>query len=155
MPSHRSAPSATDAGTPSPTLLTFTPANWTAPQTVTVTGGDDLSIDGDQPYSIVLGAATSGDLAYNGFTPVDVGVTNDDNDSGVDIVDDTFVTFAIDASDLSAVRFLVNGTQVMTLDMDQVAANTLVQPIVAIQRDAGTEAEVLTIDYIHCTWERT
>jgi len=68
-------------GTPSTTGLTFTPANWNAPQTVTVTGVDDLIADGAQPYSIVIGAAASGDATYLGMNPSDVSLTNTDNDT--------------------------------------------------------------------------
>ena len=87
----------------------------------------------------------------------DDGTTDDDdNDSGIDLVDDTFVVFEIDCSDLSAVKFYVDGVPASSdLDMSALSANTLVQPIVAIQRDAGTEQEVLTLDYIRVTWERT
>ena len=38
-------------GSPSPASLTFTPVNWNAPQTVTVTGVDDLVADGDASYT--------------------------------------------------------------------------------------------------------
>ena len=47
--------------------LTFTAANWNAPQTVTVTGVDDAVADGNQPYTHRHGAATSTDAAYNGL----------------------------------------------------------------------------------------
>ncbi len=38
----------TTEGTVTPAMLTFTTANWNAPQTVTVTGVDDTERDGDQ-----------------------------------------------------------------------------------------------------------
>jgi hypothetical protein len=75
------ASSDTTEGTVSTSLLTFTPVNWNAPQTVTVTGQDDFIADGNQPYTIVLGAATSADAGYNGRDPQDVSATNLDNDS--------------------------------------------------------------------------
>jgi hypothetical protein len=68
-------------GAVSPPDLTFTPANWNAPQTVTITGVDDFIADGGQPYTIVIGAAISGDAGYSGVNPSDVAVTNADNDS--------------------------------------------------------------------------
>jgi len=71
----------TDEGTVSPGSLTFTSANWNAPQTVTVTGVDDFVQDGDQPYTIVTAAVVSGDIDYDGVDPDDVSVTNTDNDS--------------------------------------------------------------------------
>ena len=50
-------------------------------QTVTVTGVDDLIVDGNILYTIIIGAATSSDLSYNGLNPADVGLTNLDNDA--------------------------------------------------------------------------
>ncbi|WP_020467890.1 beta strand repeat-containing protein, partial [Zavarzinella formosa] len=71
----------TGEGTADKTFLTFTPANWNVPQTVTVTGIDDQVADGNQAYSIILGAATSTDPNYNGLDPTDVSLTNLDNDT--------------------------------------------------------------------------
>ncbi|WP_029630673.1 DUF4347 domain-containing protein, partial [Zavarzinella formosa] len=71
----------TGEGTASVTQVTFTPANWNIPQTVIVTGVDDQVQDGDQPYTIILGAATSADPVYNGLDPADVPLTNLDNDT--------------------------------------------------------------------------
>jgi len=68
-------------GTVSPSSVTFTPVNWSAPQTVTVTGVDDAIADGNQVYSIVTAPAMSADASYNGMNPPDVSVTNTDNDS--------------------------------------------------------------------------
>ena len=70
----------TTEGTVSPASLTFTSANWNIPQTVTVTGVDDLLVDGDIAFQIVTAAADSTDAGYNGLNAVDVGVTNNDND---------------------------------------------------------------------------
>jgi len=50
------------------TFLTFTAANWNIAQSVIVTGVDDPIVDGDQPYSIVLGPAVSLDPSYLGAT---------------------------------------------------------------------------------------
>lgn len=71
----------------SPSTLTFTPDNWSMPQTVTVTGVDDPVDDGDIAYTIVTAAATSTDPAYNGKNALDVAVTNIDNDTVGILVD--------------------------------------------------------------------
>ncbi|MFO0837235.1 MAG: Calx-beta domain-containing protein [Phycisphaerae bacterium] len=68
-------------GVVAPVTLTFTPANWNTPQTVTVTGVDDALVDGDVLYTIVTAPAASSDPSYNGLNPSDVSVTNIDNDS--------------------------------------------------------------------------
>ncbi|HQL79491.1 MAG TPA: DNRLRE domain-containing protein [Verrucomicrobiota bacterium] len=75
------ASSDTTEGTVEPASLTFTSLNWSNAQTVTITGVDDAVIDGDIAYTIVTGAATSTDPAYNGLDALDVGVVNLDNDA--------------------------------------------------------------------------
>ncbi|MEZ5217402.1 MAG: SdrD B-like domain-containing protein [Ilumatobacteraceae bacterium] len=66
-------------GTASMTSLTFDTTNWQVAQTVTVTGVDDSDLDGAQPYTIVLGAATGG--GYDGIDPTDVSVINVDDEA--------------------------------------------------------------------------
>jgi large repetitive protein len=61
-------------GSVSPASLVFNNANWNAPQTVTVTGVDDSTVDGNITYTIVTGPASSADLVYNGRAIVDVTV---------------------------------------------------------------------------------
>jgi hypothetical protein len=68
-------------GTVSPSQVAFTPANWSAPQTVTIKGVNDDVADGNQTYRVVLGAAMSNDAKYNGLDVADPTVTNLDNDS--------------------------------------------------------------------------
>ena len=46
----------TTEGQVSPPSVTFTPSDWSIPQTVTVTGIDDGDADGDQSYLVVLRA---------------------------------------------------------------------------------------------------
>ena len=75
----------TTEGAAAPTPLRFTSLNWNTPQTVTVTGADDILDDGDIAYTIVT-TATSADTIYNGITAADVAVTNTDNDaSGITV----------------------------------------------------------------------
>ena len=68
-------------GTVSTASLTFTSKNWRTPQTVTVTGVDDDTDDGDQRYTVVLAAAVSTDANYRGHDPDDVSATNADNET--------------------------------------------------------------------------
>ena len=71
----------TTEGTVSLASLIFTPANWNTPQEVTVIGQNDDVVDGDQDLSIVTAATVSTDISYQGFDPVDVAVTNRDDDA--------------------------------------------------------------------------
>jgi hypothetical protein len=61
-------------------LLTFTALNWNIPQTITVTGVDDLIADGLINYSLINGVASSTDDNYDGRNPADVDALNTDND---------------------------------------------------------------------------
>lgn len=65
-------------GAVSTPLLTFTPADWNQPQTVTVTGQPDAVVDGNVAYTIDLGPSTSLDPSYNGLPTKSVAVTNFD-----------------------------------------------------------------------------
>lgn len=80
-------------GTVSPSSLTFTPANWNTPQTVTVTGVDDTLDDGDVVYSVVIAAAVTTDPDYNEADPADLSVTNIDNDgAGITVTPNSGLT---------------------------------------------------------------
>lgn len=65
----------------SASLLTFSSDNWSAPQTVTVLGVDDLLADGNEAYTIITAQAGSTDPEYNELDAEDVSVLNIDNDS--------------------------------------------------------------------------
>jgi hypothetical protein len=70
----------TTEGTVGPASLTFTPANWNTPKTVTVKGVDDTVADGNIAYKIITGAAGGADAAYNGLAVAGVTVVNNDNE---------------------------------------------------------------------------
>lgn len=59
----------------------FTPDDWDIPQLVSVRGEDDDTLDGDQPFSVYISAATSGDVQYHGLRTVPVSLVNADNDA--------------------------------------------------------------------------
>ena len=67
--------------------LVFDPATWSTVKVVTITGVDDMVIDGDQHYVIELASVVSDDTDYNGMDPQDVTVTNTDNDAAAIVVD--------------------------------------------------------------------
>ncbi|MCB1319121.1 MAG: hypothetical protein KDK34_02645, partial [Leptospiraceae bacterium] len=74
----------TGEGTVSPSTLVFNSINWSTPQTVTITGQDDAVVDGNQNFSIDLGAAQSEDTGYSGRSVGVVSAQNvDDENSGV------------------------------------------------------------------------
>jgi hypothetical protein len=64
----------------STSTLVFTSQNWNVPQTVVVTGVDDLVIDGNQTFQILTSPLISSDSRFNGVNPIDLTITNIDND---------------------------------------------------------------------------
>lgn len=70
-------------GTVMPASVAFNAGNYNVPQTVTVTGVNDVAapmVDGNIAYSAVTAAAISNDPAYSGLDASDVMVINNDND---------------------------------------------------------------------------
>jgi len=68
-------------GTVTPAQVVFTSLNWMAPQVVTVTGENDDSVDGNQPYLVVTAPAKSEDPDYADFDAPDAEVLNIDDDT--------------------------------------------------------------------------
>ncbi len=93
-------------GTVAPDHLTFTADNWSAPQTVTVTGVNDQVAGGDRPYQITVGPTTSDDQAYAKLPLQTVNVSNQDNDrAGLTVA----LASGIDPSDTTRLRTSENG----------------------------------------------
>ncbi|CAN0485115.1 unnamed protein product, partial [Discosporangium mesarthrocarpum] len=71
----------TDEATVSPATLTFTMANWNAPQVVTVTGQNDDVDDGDQTTTVTLAIdQDNSDNAFDSVADQTVSVTTVDDD---------------------------------------------------------------------------
>jgi len=84
----------------------------------------------------------------------DDGTTDDDdNDTGIDLVDNTYLILNIWIESASLVRFYVDGVLVGTGDLTDADGNAI-QVFVEMQRDAGTEVEALVVDYIHVAYPR-
>lgn len=68
--------------TVSPAQVTFTDGNYNSPQTITVTGVNDFSTDGNQVVNITFTSnATSSDDYYDSVFSESVAVTNEDDDN--------------------------------------------------------------------------
>lgn len=67
--------------TVAPPSITFTSANWAAPQTVTLTGVDDQDVDGPIEVTIVTAVTSAGDSRYNNIDLSDIRVINNDNET--------------------------------------------------------------------------
>ena len=83
-------------------VLTFTTANWDMAQTVTVTGTDDSTAEGDETVTLAHAIASTDDSAYDALSDVSVTVTVQDNDSvGVSINPTTLTVAEGDATGVS------------------------------------------------------
>ena len=88
----------------------------------------------------------------------DAATDNDDNDTSVDWTTGTFHIYKIDMSDTSNVRFFVDGTECVlpeAIDVSGMVAGDLLQPIIELQKDAGTVQHSVDVDYISVLWERS
>jgi len=83
----------------SPSILTFTPANWNSTQTVTVTGADDDIIDGEQSYTVSL-LVTNGDGIFDGVSESLAGLNADNDAAGIEL-SQTSITTSEDGTDAS------------------------------------------------------
>lgn len=106
----------TTEGTASPSTVSFNAANWSVPQTVTVTGVDDAIDDGDQAYSVLLTAA-SADSKYSGQSD-SVGLTNTDNDTaGITLVTSGLSTSEAGGTTSFTVALTSEPTQTVTVNV--------------------------------------
>ena len=147
----------------------------------------DSAFDASSVYEVIVGMATAGSAvsasaaAFDGFADnvgfrlgggaqstnsifleSDDGTTdNDDKDSGIDFTSGTYHTYKIDMTDISNVKFYVDGVSANngnTFDMSAIAATDYLEPYILFARtsDGGTErAHSLDIDYVKCTWKRS
>jgi hypothetical protein len=87
----------------------------------------------------------------------DDGTTDtDDRDTTLDYVKNTYMLLKIDMTDLTKIKFYVNGVQASTtLSAPLLSAATLLQPIFCYQRDAGSEINQLKVDWYRVYSGRT
>lgn len=132
------AVSSSDEGeaTVAPATLTFTPDNWNSTKTLQVTGVDDFAADGDQPFLVVFGAATSTDPDYAGLNPRDVPGVNEDKDSpGLAIAPGITLTVSEDGE--------VTDSLAVALDSAP-SANVVVSVVVSDPSEAAVDLPQLT-----------
>ncbi len=70
------ASSSSQAATTSAAALTFTPANWDVPQSITVTGVHNAASDRNQSYQVSVGPLSGGDGSFAGLTLPSVSLAN-------------------------------------------------------------------------------
>jgi len=131
----------TTEGTVTPNSLVFTSGNWNTPQTVTVTGVDDLIDDGNVAYLIRLDAITSTDSNYNGLNPSDVNLTNVDNDTA------GFIT----ATPSGNVTTEAGGTATVTVRLASEPTANVVIPISSSDTTEGS-VTVTSLTFTPANW---
>jgi len=122
-------------GTIDQNTLLFTDLDWNVPQTVTVTGQDDVDQDGDIIYSItievnnsiIIPPFTTDTTGYAGLDPDDVSVTNEDDD-----------TPGINVSAISGNTTEAGGTATFTVVLESVPTDDVTVALSSDNTDEGT-----------------
>ncbi len=112
------------------TQLTFTTSNWNQPQTVTVTGVDDILVDGLQPSNIVVSGDSSSHPAWITVSDAVISRTTDDD----------IAAFTVTPSNTSSV------SESGTTDTYEVVLNAAPVNEVFIRSVSGDTGEVLILN---------
>lgn len=93
----------------------------------------------------------------NIYVEGDDNVTNtDDVDTTYDYADNVFMMLKIDMTDLTKVKFYVDGKLVpTTVSVSALVAANVLQPIFCYQRDAANEINLLEVDWYRVSYSRT
>lgn len=73
---------------------------------------------------------------------------NDLQSTGFTMTADTYAMFTIDLTDPAHVKFKINDDVALTLAASAFSTSMLLQPFIAIQKDSGTGAQSLTVDWV-------
>jgi hypothetical protein len=113
-----------DEGILSTSTLIFTPDSWNIPQTVVITGVDDLLMDGNQAYQIITSPVVSDDPRFNGSNPPDVSVTNLDNELTGITVTPTSGLVTTEAGGTASFKVFLNSAPTSTVTIPISSSNT-------------------------------
>ena len=99
----------TGEATVSPPALVFSPGGWDSPRTLTITGADDSSRDGDQLSRITVAVdAAQSDAHFGDALAQTVSVTTTDDDQGWQNSDNPFDVSGDETVDAADVLILIN-----------------------------------------------
>lgn len=169
----------TDAQDEAQNLTLYGGDQLTIDPTANVTFGCRFKIDADAiPWSadqrLVVGLAAARNATLDSNThhawfrvegasanllwETDDGTTDDDdNDTGYDIADDTYLDVKIELRE-GVAFFFVKSAGVWDLvaqgDLSAATSSNLLQPYIELQKDGGTETEDLRIDYLYLHADR-
>jgi hypothetical protein len=121
--------------------LTFTAANWNAPQTVTVTGVDDNAVDGsvDTPITIAVDAAGSDD-AFDALAAQTVTATTASDDAA-----------AFNVSQLTLDVTEAGSTATFTVELDRAPATDVVVSVTSADLGEAT-VDVSSLTFTAANW---
>jgi len=128
--------------------VTFTSANWNAPQTVTVTGINDEVVDGNVNYAINFTEVASVDNNYNAQTIDDLGVINIDNDSpGFNISPISGATSETGGSATFTVQLTTQPSSDVSIDInsDNTAEGTIDKTVLTFTQSDWNTAQTVTV----------
>ncbi|MBN8524507.1 MAG: hypothetical protein J0M02_04115 [Planctomycetes bacterium] len=140
----------TDEGVVAPASLTFSPLNWDTAQTVTVTGVNDANDDGNVLFVVFTAAAISTDAAYNGLDPIDVSITNQDDDGIGVVVAQSGGTTEVGEAGLSDSFTVVLGSAPSA----PVTITLTPSPQISVDTDATTAGTQLTLLFTTANWNQ-
>jgi hypothetical protein len=122
-----------------PMAMTFTPENWSTPQTVTVTAVDDLAAEGTHSSTIML-TATSADPEFDAIPIAPITITITDNETAAVIVTPT-------AGSVSVSETGTADTYTVALTSKPTAAVTI-----TLVTDAQADATPKTLTFTPDNW---
>ncbi|MGK5094207.1 Calx-beta domain-containing protein [Deltaproteobacteria bacterium TL4] len=137
----------TTEGTVSPSSLTFTPTNWNANKTVTVTGVNDDVADGNQNYMVQLTINSGNTMDTSGYAsmnPDDVSLTNTDNDSP------GFIISAISGNTTEAIE-----TATFTVKPSEPTGNVVIDIVMSDTTEGVVGPSSITISTSNWNTEQT
>ena len=136
----------TGEGTVAPASLTFTTANYNSPQTVTVTGVNDLQVDGPQNYNITVSVNDgSSDDDFDAVSDQIISAANNDDDTATLTVQD------VQAVEGASMQFIVslNNAVIGPFNVNVNFQNGTAQggpPPLAVPEDFNNDQQTLTFN---------
>ncbi|MEQ1505583.1 MAG: right-handed parallel beta-helix repeat-containing protein, partial [Myxococcota bacterium] len=134
--------------TVAPTNLVFTPASWSTPQSIVVTGQPDSVDDGQPGWTVTLDPSGSTDLEYRVLAPVVLaGTTTDDDTAGIVIVDNGLRTTESGGADTFTVALASEPATDVRLDLSSLDAGegTVSPPAITFTPANWATARTVTV----------
>lgn len=131
--------------------LTFTPTNWSTPQTVTFRAIDDFIDESSMSVIITVGSATSADINYNGLAAVTKSASISDNDTaGLVVTPSTGLT----TTELSSTTFtLALATQPTANVFVTVSSGNTAEGLLTGGDSPSTPVDTITLEFTPATWQ--